>query len=290
METQTREATFFLSQPPKLVDTGAARIPYRVYGSGEAVLFIHGWPFWGFGYRKILPRLAEKYACYVIDLPGAGFSEWDAHNDFSFHGHAANLKRLLDKLDLPSYRIVAHDTGATVARRLAIIDPDRAKQLALINTEIPHHRPPLVPLLQKLMALPGANLTFRMLLKSRRFRRSAMGFGGCFVDMSLIEGDFHKHLVVPLYESSQRMAGQILYARGIDWTQLDALAEGHRQIKGSVLLLWGERDPFFPIAEARPMVSQFADCRGLIPIADCRLLPHEERPEVVTQHLLEFFA
>lgn len=286
----SRESALYLERPFELVDTGTARVPFRCFGRGEPVLFIHGWPLSGFTWRKILPPLAEKYTCYVIDLPGAGDSRWDARNDFSFHGHAAHLKRVVDALGLKSYRIVAHDTGATVARRLAIIDRDRARHLALIDTEIPNHRPPLVPFLQKVLALPGSNLSFRMLLRSRRFLRSNMGFRGCFVNLDLIDGDFREHLIEPLAASAHRMEGQILYARGIKWEQLDELAEGHRQLAGPVLLVWGEHDPFFPIEEARQMIPQFASCRGLVSIPGCKLLPHEEKPEVVARHILEFFA
>lgn len=288
--SRERESALYLRQPFELVDTGTARIPWRRFGSGEPILFIHGWPLSGFTWRKILPQLAEKYACYVIDLAGAGDSQWDRGNDFSFHGHAAHLKKVVDKLGLKSYRIVAHDTGATVARRLAIIDPERARHLALIDTEIPNHRPPLVPFLQKVLALPGSNLSFRTLLRSRRFLRSNMGFRGCFVDLDLIDGDFREHLIEPLAASAHRMEGQILYARGIKWEQLDELAAGHRKLAGPVLLLWGERDPFFPIEEARQMIPQFTSCRGLITLPGCKLLPHEEKPELVASHLLEFFG
>ena len=34
MQTQDPSSAFFLSQPPKLVDTGTARIAYRRFGSG----------------------------------------------------------------------------------------------------------------------------------------------------------------------------------------------------------------------------------------------------------------
>lgn len=290
METQDPQSAFFLRQPHELVDTGTARIACRRFGSGEPVLLIHGWPLFGFTYRKILPQLAAKYTCHVVDLPGAGDSQWERGNDFSFHGHADHLKRVVDKLGLTGYRIVAHDTGATVARRLAVIDPARVRQLVLIDTEIPNHRPPLVPLLQKVLAAPGSNFVFRQLLRSPRFLRSKYGFRGCFVDLSLVEGDFRRHLIEPLIGSAQRMAGQILYARGIKWEQLDALAEGHGRIKAPVLLLWGERDPFFPVEEARRMVPQFADCRGLVSIPGCKLLPHEEKPELVAKYILDFFA
>ena len=165
-----------------------------------------------------------------------------------------------------------------------------AGQLVLIDIEIPNHRPLLVPQLQKVLAAPGSNLSFRLLLRSRAFVRSKYGFGGCVVDKSLLEGDFREHIIEPLIASARRMEGQILYARGIDWAQLDALAEGHGRIKAPVLLLWGDRDPFFPVEDARRMVPQFANCRGFVEIPGCKLLPHEEKPEVVSKHILDFFA
>lgn len=290
MTSPTREAAFFHAQAPSLVDTGTARIAYRRYGAGEPLILIHGWPFSGFIYRKLLPRLAERYTCFVIDLPGAGRSEWDTNNDFSFHGHAEHLQRFRQAVGIERYRLLAHDTGATVARRLAILDGDRVGQLVLIDTEIPMHRPPLVPFVQKLFALPGSGAVFSRLLRSRRYLRSAAGFGGCFVDLSLIEGEFHDEFIAPLIDSPRVREGQIRYALGIDWAQLDGLAQGHREIRGEVLLLWGEQDPFFPIERARGMVDDFPRCRGLVAIPGCKLLPHEERPDVVLQHTLAFFG
>lgn len=79
------------------------------------------------------------------------------------------------------------------------------------------------------------------------------------------------------------------YLRGIDWAQLDELANGHREITGSSLLIWGERDPFFPPERAREMVDQFRDCRGFVVVPATRLLPHEEQPAVVADHILRFF-
>jgi haloalkane dehalogenase len=285
------EASFYLAQPPRFVDTGTARLAHRRYGKNDddAILFVHGWPLSGFTWRKLLPRLAEDHTCITGDLAGAGESEWSPDNDFSFHGHAEHLKRLVDQTGIRRYRIVAHDTGATVARRLAIIDPERVRQLVCIDTEIPHHRPPLVPFFQKVLALPGSNFAFRQLLRSRAYLRSSAGFGGCFVDLDLIDGEFRDHFVTPLIASAHRTEGQIRYARGIDWSQLDALAEDHARIQAPVLLVWGERDPFFPVGEARPMVSQFKECAGLVTIMHTKLLPHEERPDEVRGHIEDFF-
>jgi pimeloyl-ACP methyl ester carboxylesterase len=65
---------------------------------------------------KLIPRLAEHYVCYAIDLPGAGATRWREDNDFSFSGQAANVGRLIDALGFAGTHIVAHDTGATIAR------------------------------------------------------------------------------------------------------------------------------------------------------------------------------
>jgi pimeloyl-ACP methyl ester carboxylesterase len=186
--------------------------------------------------------------------------------------------------------VVAHDTGATVARRLALVDPERARQLVLIDTEIPHQRPPLVPMMQKVLALPGANAVMRAAMGSGWFVRSKYGFGGCFKDSSLIDGEFSEHIVARVARSPRRMEGQIRYALGINWSQLDALAEEHGRIAARVLLVWGTRDPFFPIDQARAMVPQFRACDGLVAIEGAKLFPHEEFPDRVAEHALRFFA
>src|SRR5258705_4420846 len=140
-------AAFFRSVPVERVDVGTASIAYRRFGDprNEPLLFIHGWPFSGFIWRKMLPALAEQYACVTIDLPGAGESEWKEDNDFSFHGHAANVQKLVRALGLEHYGLIAHDTGETVARRLAVIEGARVSKGVAIGPWIPNHRPPFVP-------------------------------------------------------------------------------------------------------------------------------------------------
>lgn len=290
MSTLSEGAELYLSESPRLVDCGTARIAYRTYGSGDPIMFIHGWPFSGFVYRHQLAALSEHYTCITVDLAGAGESEWDEGNDFSFHGHARHLQKVAESMGLDSYRLVAHDTGATVARRLAILEGDKVIQSVCIDTEIPNHRPPMVGLFMKLSGLPGANYIFRRLLKSRRFVKSKNGFGGCFVNRDLIDGEFYDFFCRRLAESKEAAKGQLLYVRGIDWKQLDELERDHARIEGEVLLIWGDRDPFFPIDRARAMMPQFKNCKGLIEIEGTKLLPFEEKPEVVNDHIMEFFA
>src|SRR5207249_11841805 len=105
-------------------------------------------------------------------------------------------------------------TDGTFARCLALVDGARIDKLVLINTEVPHHRPPWIPLYQRLMPVPGALACFDLVLRSRLFLRSRMGFGGCFTDLALLEGDFHEHVIQPLLRSSLSMEGMARYLRG----------------------------------------------------------------------------
>ena len=275
-------------KPPEFADVGAARIAWRAVGRGEPLLLIHGWPLSSFSFRKLLPRLAAHFTCYLPDTPGLGETEWRDETDFRFAGQAESLRRFADAVGLERYAVLAFDTGATIARQLALIDARRVRRLVLLNTEIPGHRPPFIPLFQRTLALPGSRAAMRMLLRSRALRRSRMGFGGCFVDLSLLDGDFHVGSVAPLLASPRRLEGVRRYLAGIDWALVDGLARRHREIAAPVLFVWGEDDPTFPIERARAMPAQLADCRGLVPIARARLLVHEERPDAVADAALPF--
>lgn len=275
--------------PAQMVDTGTARIACRRFGSGSPLLLVHGFPLSGFTWRKVLPALAERHTCWVPDLPGMGESTWTDDTEWSFPGQARTLKRLADRLGLERYGVLAQDTGGTFARLLALDDAARVERLVLINTEIPGHRPPWIPLYQFLMTLPGAQASFGLLLRSRWFLRSGMGFGGCFSDLSLLDGAFHEHVVEPLLRSPERMEGMARYLTGLTWEPVDALATDHGRLTMPVLLLWGADDPTFPLAQARTMLRQIARAR-LVEIPGAKLLVHEEKPADVARATLDFLA
>ena len=129
-ESATR---FFFDARPREIDTGTATLPCRTFGSGPALLLVHGFPLSGFTWRKVLPALAKHHTCYVPDLPGMGESQWTDATDFSFPGQGRTLKALVDRLDLERYSVLAQDTGGTFARYLVLEDLARVEKLALIN-------------------------------------------------------------------------------------------------------------------------------------------------------------
>jgi pimeloyl-ACP methyl ester carboxylesterase len=280
----------FRSAQVRYADVGSAEIAYRTFGDGQPLLFIHGWPLSGFTWRHCVPRLAAVRRCIVPDSPGAGDTRWKPEHEFRFRGQAEAYARFLDKLGLERVDVLAHDTGATIARELALIIGARMRTLAMINTEVPGHRPPWIRTFQQLARLPGAVASFRVLLRSPRFRRSGMGFGGCFVDMALIEGEFHDGFVQPLVDEPARLRGQIRYLRGIDWKLVDGLATRQRDIAARTLLVWGTDDPTFPLERGRELIGQLARCEGLREVPGAKLLVHEEKPDAVVGHVLELLT
>ena len=264
-------------------DVGTAEIAYRRFGAGRPVMLVHGWPLSGFTWRHCIAGLAKVRSCIVPDTPGAGDTSTRDDHVFTFRAQAESYARFVDRLGLHKLDIIAHDTGATIARELALILGARVERMVLINTEIPGHRPPWIRTFQQLSRLPGSSLAFRRLLGSRVFRRSALGFGGAFADLARLDGEFHEVFVQPLLDSRARLLGQIRYLQGIDWKLVDGLAIRHREIAARVLLVWGQDDPTFPIDRARAMVPQLAHCDGLRAIAGAKLLVHEEQPDEVAR-------
>ncbi len=271
----------------RFVDLGHCELAYRQLGSGPPLILVHGYPLSGLTFRHLAPRLAEHFTCYIPDLPGLGETRWSDRTDFRFAAQAETLKAFVDWLDLRSYSVVAHDTGATIARRLAIVDRNRVACMTLIGSEIPGHRPPWIPFFQRL-ANPDRTGPFRLLMSKRWFRHSSAGFGGCFTEPSLIDGEFFQLFIEPMLAAPRRISGQTRFLMGIDWKLVDALKVDHAKIKAPVLLVWGEDDPVFPVALAREMATQLGNCAGFVALPGGKLFVHEEMPDAVLPVLLDF--
>lgn len=264
----------------------------RIFGDSErALIFIHGFPTHGYTWRKLLPELSKHFMCYVVDLPGMGDSDWTRDTNFSFTQQTHRLSILFNKkLGLTNYDVIAHDTGATIARMFTLANTDRVGRLIAFNTEIPNHRPPWIEMYQRLASLPGAASSFRLMLRSKLLQRSGAGFGQLYTDKRLLnEPTFLPPYLDPILNSARRMEGFLSYLKGIEWNVIDQFEYTHKDIQADTLFLWGENDKTFPIIEARKMLLQFAQPAELVPLS-ASLLPHEEKPVDALDHISRFLA
>lgn len=267
---------------------GQASVHWRRDGSGVPIVFLHGFPLSGRTWDKVVAHLRDRFTCYTPDLIGLGESRSTADDDYSSQGQARAVQRTLSELGVTAYALVGNDTGGWVARELALLDRQRVSHLVLTNTEIPFHRPPWIPLYQLLARVSGFGALMRQVLKSRALRRSSLVFGGCFYDLSQLDGEFHERFVAPLLSSKDRMDQAMRFLREMKFARLDGFKELHRQLTMPTLFIWGTDDPTFPEPRAREMSVQFPHVSGFHPIANAKLFFYEEHPQEVAR-LIEAF-
>ena len=108
------------------------------------VLCVHGNPTWGFYYRRVIERFADRYRVIAVDHLGCGRSEKPAdRGQYTMAAHRDRLVKLIDHLGLSSIALLAHDWGGAIglsamAQRIELVD-----RVALLNTAA--FPPPYIP-------------------------------------------------------------------------------------------------------------------------------------------------
>lgn len=118
------------------INTEAGKIFARSFGSGPALLLLHGFGETHVAWRKIAPQLAKRFSVVAMDLRGYGWSS----PPHSANG-AAYTKRLMaqdavtvmESLGHIRFALAGHDRGARVGVRLALDHPGRLTKLALLD-------------------------------------------------------------------------------------------------------------------------------------------------------------
>ncbi len=284
--TPTAAADLFRAAPDRFLDVGvgAGEVAYRCVGSGPDVLFVHGWPVSGATFRLLLPHLVDHVTCHVIDLPGSGSSRFTADTTLSVEQHITSVRRVLDLLELDQVAVVGHDSGGMIARHAVAGDP-RLAAMGLINTEQPHGLSWRFKLFLSARGLPGFGAGLGWVAMRPLLRRNPFVLGDAFADSSLLDGEFEEFFLAPLHDIPERQRAAIRVLRSFDVQYVHDLAEVHQRITVPVQLVWGDQDPFFPLAWAEEMVGTFPDAR-LDVVEGAGLFCHEERPAEVAQALL----
>lgn len=124
------------------IKTSGAEINTVIGGSGPPVLMFHGAPQSLITWRLIAPDLAKDYTLVMCDLRGYGDSskppDGEDHSNYSKRPMALDGVEVMEHLGYRQFRMVGHDRGGRVGRRMALDHPDRVQKLAVLDI-VPAH-------------------------------------------------------------------------------------------------------------------------------------------------------
>ena len=247
-------------------------VAVRVTGSGPDVLLIHGIPGSGHVWDRVAARLVERNRVLVPDLIGFGESSRSRDAERIWAGGQRDaLLRVLDHLGVERAAMVGHDFGGPVALLLSAARPYLPTHLVLAATNAFPDTPIPFPLSAVTLPLIGP-VAERIVLSGRALSatlRLGVGRPKVRLDPEVYLGDGEQRRVIrTIFATSLRGIGE----------RYGPIAEGLASIDVPTLVLWGDRDPFFPVAQGRRIAEAIAGARFAVFEGAGHFLP-EERPE-----------
>src|SRR5947208_2393353 len=114
----------------KLIKVGSSLVRYRVEGSGEPLVLIHGLGGSGGWWSRNAGVLGRHFTVYSVDLPGFGAMRRSSE-PFSIRGAVGWLHSFLHALGLERVSLIGHSMGGLIAAVFAAECPARLHRLIL---------------------------------------------------------------------------------------------------------------------------------------------------------------
>ncbi len=131
-----QELTFPDDFSTQEIAANGATIHVRVGGHGPAVVLLHGYGETGDMWVPMAVELARDHTVVVPDLRGLGLSSKPA-GGFDKKTQGMDVENVLNKLNIDSADVVAHDIGNMVAYAFAAEYPQRVRKLVVIDAPLP---------------------------------------------------------------------------------------------------------------------------------------------------------
>jgi pimeloyl-ACP methyl ester carboxylesterase len=269
----------------EFVDLSGARLYYYAAGSrgsGEPVVFIHGFPTSSHLWADVIPLMPPGHRLVVLDLLGYGRSDRPEGRDVSIPAQADRDIGLLDALGINYACIVGHDVGGGVAQWLAVHRPTRVSRLGLVNSvgfaEWPTRD---VKLARAMMPLtrylpPTWLLSILRTDLMRGYRDAARGSHSI------------EHYVRP-FASVEGRDAFVSHMDALTSADTQQLVPRLKDVVAPTAILAGAHDPFLPVSIAERLhTSIHGSTLDIVP--DARHFLPEESPERVASTVTSLLA
>jgi haloalkane dehalogenase len=239
------------------------------------VLCLHGYPESSYMWRNLLESVADAgWQAVAPDLPGYGDSPYSG--DGSWKAHVEAVDRFHREQELGEVVLVVHDWGGLIGLRWACEHPELVRAMVISNTGFfadgKWHG------MAEAMRTPGQG---EQLVDGL----DRDGFGGMLRAVSAGMDDRSVDEYFKAYSSPERRRGQLeLYRSG----ELSELEDYDLAAVGApALLLWGENDPFAPLAGGRRFERELPDAE-LVVVEGAGHFVFDDEPERCSAAVVQF--
>jgi pimeloyl-ACP methyl ester carboxylesterase len=220
--------------------TDAGEIAWDRLGEGPPVVMVHGTPWSSWTWRRVAPRLAERFSVYVFDLLGFGASEKRPGQDVSLAGHGARFGALLDFWELDRPAVIAHDIGGATALRAHLLHQQPVAAFALIDVVA------LAPWGSPFYRLVREHCAVFEQLPAAIHEGVLRAYVGT-AQPRPIDRPIEDALIAPWLGEGGQSGFYRQIAQG-DQRHTDEVEPLYGQITAPTLVIWGEADPWIPVA------------------------------------------
>ena len=262
-------------------------IRYRELGTGDPIVFVHGFLNNGLLWRKVAPELAQDFRVIVPDWPlGSHELPMREGTDLSPPGLARIVADFLSALELENVTLVGNDTGGAICQLVAVSHPERVGRLVLTPCDAyDNFLPTLFKPLTLAARVPGAIRVIGHALRPRMARRLPIAFGW-LAKHGIPDEVTDAYLAPGLGDRRVRRDIETIL-RGISKRHTVEAARRLREFDRPVLIAWATEDRVFPLRYGERLARDFRDAR-LERVEDSYTYVSEDQPERTARLIAEF--
>jgi pimeloyl-ACP methyl ester carboxylesterase len=268
----------------RFAETAFGRIAYIDRGTGEAALFLHGFPLSGYQWRGAIERLCAHRRCIAPDWMGLGHTEVAPGQSVTPAAQADMIAAFLNRLAIQQVDLIANDSGGAVAQLFVTRYPHRVRSLLLTNCDVETDSPPsaLLPVIALARAGVYPDLWLEPWLHHKDVARSPTGLGGmCYSNPAHPTDAALDQYLGPLVASAERKALVNRYALGLTPNPLQGIAPLLRKCTVPTRIVWGMSDNIFSPRNPDYLAGILPRVTGVRRIPEGKLFFPEEYPDVI---------